>query len=90
MLKDTVPAIVTISSVEYDVALVTGAASHEQDLGVRLTPESITFWLSKDEYATEPAMRLPVVFEGTTYYLNDIAGRGEMHQQWRCRGVRHL
>ena len=90
VLKDTVPGFVTIASVEYDVPLVTGPASHAQDLGLRLVPESITYWLDKDEHFTEPAMRTAVTFEGITYYLDDVAGRGDMFQHWRCRAVRHL
>jgi len=90
VLRDTVPGTITIAGVTYDVALVTGASSHEQDLGVRLSPESITYWLPKSLYPLEPALRSAVTYEATTYYLDDIAGRGDMHQAWRVRAVRHL
>jgi hypothetical protein len=95
VLKDTVPGTVTIASVDYDVALVTGPASHAQDLGLRLVPESITFWLDKCDHLAEPAMRTPVSYapesgDSVTYYLDDVFGRGDMFQHWRCRAVRHL
>lgn len=89
VLKDTVPGTITISSVEYEVALVTGATANEQDLGVRLEPGSITYWLPKCDHATEPALRSRVTHEGTVYFVDNVAGKGDMHQHWRVRAVRH-
>jgi len=90
VLRDTVPGTITMGNLDYDVALVTGAASHEQDMGLRLSPDSISFWLRKADYSIEPTLRTAVTHDGTTYYLDEVAGRGEMHQHWRCRAVRHL
>lgn len=90
VLANSLPAEVTIGSTVYEVALVSGAATHEQDLGVRLTPESITFTLDKELYPTEPTLRAKVLYQSIPYYLDDVAGRGDLYQHWRCRAVRHL
>jgi hypothetical protein len=89
VLRDTIPGEIEIGGTPYEVALVAGPASHEQDLGVRLTPESITYWLPKDMHPTEPAMRSAVTYGSTTYYVDEVAGRDANHQHWRCRAVRH-
>lgn len=89
-MRDTVPGSVTMGGETYEVALVTGMSAHEQDIGVRLNGESVAYWLPKEAHTLEPALRSAVVFEGTTYYLAEVAGRGDMHYAWFCRAVRHL
>ena len=89
VLRDTLPATVVIGDYSYDVALITGTASHDTDLGVLMTPDSITFWLPKCAYDTEPAVRARVTHDEIAYFIDEVSGRGEAHENWRVRAVRH-
>lgn len=89
VFRDTVPGDVIIGSTSYEVAIITSTASAEHSDGVHLTPESITFLLAKTQLSTELTMRTRVTHGGIPYFVDEVSGRGDMHQSWRVRAVRH-